>query len=96
MPAPGKRRGIKPTTWLALVFVVLVVGALVLSTIKSQPYRCRVCITFNGRTDCRNGAAQSRLESTANRSVTACARIAAGITDSNHARNATGLGGMVP
>ena len=52
----------KPTTWIAIVFVVLVLGTVALSTFKSQPYRCRVCITFNGRSDCRNGAAQTREE----------------------------------
>jgi hypothetical protein len=86
-PPAGKRRGIKPTTWIAIVFVVLVLGTVALSTFKSQPYRCRVCITFNGRSDCRNGAAQTREEAQRTAIMTTCAQLASGVTDSNQCEN---------
>ena len=77
----------KPTTWIAIAFVVLVLGTVALSTFKSQPYRCRVCITFNGSTDCRVGAAQTRMEAQRTATTSACAQLSGGVTMTNQCEN---------
>jgi hypothetical protein len=77
----------KPTTWIAIAFVMLVLGVVAISTFKKQPYRCRVCITFKGQTDCRNGAAQTQLEAQRTATVSACAQLSGGVTESNQCEN---------
>jgi len=72
---------------MALIFVVLVLGTIAFSTFKSQPYRCRVCITFNGQTDCRIGAAQTRMEAQRTATTSACAQLSGGVTMTNQCEN---------
>jgi hypothetical protein len=43
---------VKKTTWLGILFAVLVLGYLVISSFQRQAYRCQICITFKGRRDC--------------------------------------------
>jgi hypothetical protein len=63
---------VKKTTWLGILFVVLVLGYLVVSSFQRQAYRCQICITFKGRRDCGTAAAQS--EQDARRAATTIAR----------------------
>jgi hypothetical protein len=78
---------VKPTVWIAIVFVVLVVGTLVFSTFRVQPHHCRVCITFNGRTDCRTASAQTRQEAQRTATTGACAQLSSGVTESMQCEN---------
>jgi hypothetical protein len=78
---------LKKTTWLAILFVILVLGYLVSSSFRRQPYRCKVCITFKGRTDCGTGAAQTEMDAQRTAIMTACAQISGGVTESNQCEN---------
>lgn len=78
---------IKPTVWIGIAFAVVFLVAVAMSTFRSQPYRCRVCITFNGATDCRNASAQSRQEAQRTATTAACAHLAGGVTDSIRCEN---------
>jgi hypothetical protein len=77
----------KKTTWLALLFGVLVLGYLVSSSFRKNPYRCQVCITFKGRRDCGIGAAQTNMEAQRTAASTACATLSSGIIESNQCEN---------
>ena len=77
----------KRTTWLAILFVVLVLGYLVVSSFQRQAYRCQVCITYKGRRDCGTGAAQSESEARRTATTIACAQIASGIIEANQCEN---------
>ena len=77
----------KKTTWLAILFVVLVLGYLVTSSFHKQAFRCQVCITFKGRRDCGTGAAQTSMEARRTATTTACAQISSGIIESNQCEN---------
>ena len=79
----------KKTTWLAIVFMVLVLGYLVVSSFKKQAFRCQVCITYNGRRDCATGAAQTQPEAMRTGIMTACAQIAGGVIEANQCENTT-------
>jgi len=74
---------LKKTTWLGLLFAVLVLGYLVISSFQKQPYRCQVCVTFRGRRNCATSAAQSRMEAQRSATMTACAQISSGVIDAN-------------
>jgi hypothetical protein len=77
----------KPTVWIGIAFAVIVIAAIVMSTFRSQPFRCRVCIAYNGRTDCRTAAAQTREEAQRSATTTACAQLAGGVSDSIRCEN---------
>ena len=77
----------KKTTWLGILFAVLVVGYLVISSFQRQAFKCQVCITFKGRQDCATGAAQSEMEAMRTATTTACAVIAGGVIESNQCEN---------
>jgi hypothetical protein len=69
------------------LFAVAVVAVIAFSSFRSQPYRCRVCITFNGRSDCRTASAQNRLDAQCTATVAACAQLSGGVIESNQCEN---------
>ena len=77
----------KKTTWLGILFAVLVLGYLVVSSLQRQAYRCRICITYKGRRDCGTAAAQSEEEARRAATTIACAQIADGIIEANQCEN---------
>ena len=77
----------KKTTWLGILFAVLVVGYLVISSFQRQAFKCQVCITFKGNRNCATGAAQTEAEAMRTATTTACATIAGGVTESNQCEN---------
>jgi hypothetical protein len=78
---------VKKTTWLGILFAVLVLGYLVISSFQRQAFRCQICITFKGRRDCGTGAAQTETEARRTATTIACAQIAGGVTESNQCEN---------
>jgi hypothetical protein len=78
---------VKKTTWLGILFAVVVLGYLVISSFQRQPYRCQICITFKGRRDCGTGAAQSESDAVRTATTIACAQISGGVTESNQCEN---------
>jgi hypothetical protein len=77
----------KKTTLVGIVFAVLVLGYLVVSSFQKQAFRCQVCITYNGGRNCATGAAQTEMQAQRTATMTACAQLASGITDSNQCEN---------
>jgi len=78
---------VKKTTWMGLAFVAAVLAYLVISSFHTQPFRCQVCITFNGRRDCRAATAQTREEAQRAATSTACAQLSSGVTETNQCEN---------
>lgn len=79
----------KPTVWIGIAFAVIVIGAVAYSSMHGQTYRCRVCIAFNGATDCRTASASSRQEAQRSATTAACAQLAGGVSDSIRCENST-------
>jgi hypothetical protein len=77
----------KPAVWVAIVFVGLVLGAVVLSTPRTQPFRCKICVSFNGRRACRTGSAETAAGAQRAAITNACAELAGGVTESNQCEN---------
>jgi hypothetical protein len=73
----------KPAVWMGAAFVALVFGFIVYSSLHSNPYRCEICLTFNGRTECRTAGAQSREHAQRTAVENACALLAAGVTETS-------------
>jgi hypothetical protein len=72
----------KPAVWIAALFIMLVVGYIFYSSFHTARYRCELCVTFNGRQNCRTAAAETRDHAMRTAIENACAELAAGVTDS--------------
>jgi len=79
----------KPTVWIGILFAVLVIGAVAYSSMHGQGHRCRVCIAFNGASDCRTASAATQQEAQRAATTAACAQLAGGVTDSIRCENST-------
>ena len=73
----------KKSVWLGILFVALVVGFVVYSTVNTGRIRCEVCVTFRGRQSCRTASARTRELALRTATENACALISSGVTDSN-------------
>jgi hypothetical protein len=72
----------KKPVLVGIVFVAVILGVIVYSTLNLAKKRVEVCITFNGQTNCRTASGTD--ESFAMRSAVnnACAELASGVTES--------------
>lgn len=63
-----------------VAFIVIFLVAMFVSTSGNNAYRCEVCITFENRTVCRNGAASTQMAAERIASDTACTDLTSGMT----------------
>ena len=72
----------KKPVFLGILFALAVLVYIVYSSMSQAGHRVEVCITFNGRSNCRT--ASGATEEFARRTATsnACAELASGVTDS--------------
>ena len=79
----------KKSVWLGVLFVAIVVGFVVYSTVNTgrNRIRCEVCITFQGRQACRTAAASTRELALRAATDNTCAQISSGVTDVNQCTN---------
>ena len=79
----------KKTVWLAIAFALLVVGFVVLSTFSQDRIRCSVCMSFNGRRDCRTASAATRDGALRTAVSNACAQLASGVSETTQCEGTT-------
>lgn len=72
----------KKPVLIGVLFVLVVLGVLIYSSMNLAAHRVEVCMTFNGMTSCRTAAADSREHALQAAITNACAEIASGVTDS--------------
>ena len=72
----------KKPVLVGIIFALLVVAYIVYSSMNLAGNKVEVCITFNGRTNCRTAAGASEDFARRTASTNACADIASGVTDS--------------
>jgi len=78
---------VKKSVWLGILFLAIVVGFVVYSTLSTGRVRCEVCITFRGNQACRTASASTRELALRTATENACAQISSGVTDSNQCHN---------
>jgi hypothetical protein len=71
----------KPTSWVALVVLVLLGGVIVYSSLHVGSVRCEVCVRFASQEACRAVDGASEDEALRAAQTNACARLASGVTD---------------
>lgn len=64
-----------------IAFIVAFLAAMAYSTFGNAQYRCEVCITYNGQTICRNGAATTRDQAERIARDSACTDLSHGMTE---------------
>jgi len=81
----------KKSKWIAgglsAVAVLLTVATIASYVDSAFAESCEVCITFNGRTTCKEAYAKTREEAIETATNNACALMAGGMTDSIQCSN---------
>jgi hypothetical protein len=72
----------KKPVLVGIIFALIVLGYIVYSSMNLAGHRVEVCITFNGRTNCRTASGASEEFARRTATTNACADIASGVTDS--------------
>lgn len=73
----------KKTNWPVIIgaaFITLFIAVMVYSSSGNDLYRAEVCVSFEGRTVCRNAAATTKLEAERIGASTACTDLTSGMT----------------
>jgi hypothetical protein len=78
---------LKKPALIGILLALLILGAIVYTTLGNQDYRCEICMSYKGQTACR--IASARTKETAERTAreNACAQISSGSFDSLHCEN---------
>ena len=71
----------KWTSWVTLIALFGIGGAVVVSSLSIGGVRCEVCVTFNGRESCRAVDGDVEGDTHMAAMTNACALVASGVTD---------------
>jgi 2-C-methyl-D-erythritol 4-phosphate cytidylyltransferase len=69
------------TVIIGVVFVVVVLGFLVYSSMHIANYRVEVCVVFHGGNQCRTASADTKEHALRSAQSNACALLVSGVTD---------------
>jgi hypothetical protein len=64
-----------------IIFVLIVLGVIVYSSLNLAKHRVEVCINFNGRTNCKIASATTEEYAQQAAVTNACGEIASGVTE---------------
>ncbi len=64
-----------------VIFVLIVLGVIIYSSMNLAKHRIEVCINFNGRTNCKTASAATEEFAMQAAVTNACGEIAFGVTD---------------
>jgi hypothetical protein len=70
-----------------VAFIAIFIAALIYTSGGNNTYRCEVCVTFEGRTVCRNGAASEKPQAERIAADTACTDLSSGMTSLMQCQN---------
>jgi hypothetical protein len=72
---------VKKPVLVGVIFVLVVLGVLIYSSLHLAAYGVEVCMNFGGRSACSTAKAATKDEALQNAMTTACGQIAFGVTD---------------
>jgi hypothetical protein len=70
-----------------VVFIVAFLAAMAWSTLGNAQNRCEVCVTFNGRTLCKNGAGRTKEDAERMATDSICTDLGSGMTQLMQCQN---------
>lgn len=80
-------RSVKRGAILLGIAALATIGLIVMGVRQSMHKNCEVCVTFQGRTECRVAAGATEEEATTTAIQNACAFVAAGMTQTVQCQN---------
>jgi hypothetical protein len=72
----------KKPVLIGVLFVVVVLGVIVYSSMNLSKFKVEVCMTFNGRSTCKTAVGTTQEETLQTAITNACGELAGGVTDS--------------
>lgn len=70
-----------------IAFLVIFIAAMIYTSGGNAKFRCEVCITFEGRTQCGNAAAVTQTEAQRTATEQACTLLTSGMNNLEQCRN---------
>lgn len=79
----------KKSVLVAVFFIAVVIGAILYTSLggDNSKYRVEICITFQGRTECRTARASTHNEALRTATDNACSLMAGGQSEFERCRN---------
>ena len=77
----------KKIVLLSILFLAVVAGALIYTTMGQSQFRVEACMEFKGRSSCRVAGGATRNAALRTAVSNACAQIASGVTDTIQCEN---------
>jgi len=78
---------LKKPAIIGILLTLLILGAIVYTTIGNQEFRVEVCMSYKGQSACRIASARTRETAERSARENACAQISSGSFDSLHCEN---------
>lgn len=69
------------TTLISVIFALAFLGLIVYSTLQLSQVSCKVCVTYNGQTNCATASGTTAEEARRTAQDVACATISSGVTE---------------
>ena len=79
---PGMRKPIVLASVIFVVFAGVTVGLLIHSAMSAYDQLCEVCVTYRGRSQCREAYGKTREEAVQTATDNACGFLASGMASS--------------
>ncbi len=70
----------KKPVWIGIVFLLVVFGVILYSTMNMSQHRVKVCMQYNGDMNCATAAGSTKEFALRQAVSTACATISGGVT----------------
>lgn len=77
----------KKPALIGILLALLILGAIVFTTMGNQEFRCEICMTYKGLSACRTASARTKETAERTARENACAQISSGSFDSLHCEN---------
>ena len=72
---------------VGIVFLAVVLGVIVYSSMTLADYRVQVCIEYQGRSSCKIASGKTEMDTLRTARSKACGEIASGVTDTISCEN---------
>ena len=79
----------KKPVLIGVLFLLVILGVLIYSSMNLAGKRVEVCVAFHGATACRTASGSTEEFALRTAVTNACAQVASGVTDSLACENAT-------
>jgi hypothetical protein len=72
---------VNKTVAIGVLFVLVVIGFLIYSSLHIAKYRVEVCVAYHGANQCRTASADTQDHALRSAQSNACALVASGVTE---------------